>query len=203
MLTNWLVIEISMTTEENILQQARDVFYSKSLAGARMQEIADRSGINKAMLHYYFKTKEQLFDKVFANAFETFASRIVEVLNSSATMQEKVKLYVNDTIDALAINPGIPIFVLNELTSNPQRIIEIFAGKDKINLDSFKDQVKRQTKGKIDAEALFIDMIALCVYPFVMAPVFKKLMQKSDQEYQDMMQLRKMHVIHEVLRKLS
>jgi TetR/AcrR family transcriptional regulator len=192
-----------MTTEEHILQKARDIFYSKGIEGARMQEIADQSGINKAMLHYYFKTKEQLFDQVFANAFEVFAGKIIEVLNSSAALEEKVRQYVNHTVDTLALNPGIPIFVLNELTSNPLRIIKIFAGEDKINLKSFKDQVQLQTMGKIDAEFLFIDMVALCVYPFVMAPVFKKLMQKTDQEYQDLMELRKAHIIDEILRRLS
>jgi TetR/AcrR family transcriptional regulator len=203
LLTNWLVNEIRMTTEEHILQQAREIFYLKGLAGARMQEIADRSGINKAMLHYYFKTKELLFDKVFADAFEAFAGKIAEVLNSGATLEEKVKEYVNHTVDALALNPGIPIFVLNELTGNPLRMVEKFAGEDKINLDIFKQQVERQTNGKIDAEALFMDMVALCVYPFVMAPVFKQLLQKSDQQYQDAMQLRKAHIINELLTRLS
>lgn len=192
-----------MTTEEHILQQARAIFYSKGLAGARMQEIADSAGINKAMLHYYFKTKEQLFDSVFASAFEVFAGRIAELLNSSSTLEEKVRLYVNHTIDALSLNPGIPIFVLNELTSNPSRIIQIFAGDDKINLNSFRAQVDKQTKKKVNPDALFIDMVALCVYPFVMAPVFKKLLQQSDEDYREQMQARTAHVIDEILRRLS
>lgn len=204
MLTNWLVnIFVPMTTEENILQQAATVFYSKGLAGARMQEIADLAGINKAMLHYYFKTKEQLFDRVFAEAFGKFVQLISEVFNGTSTLQEKITSYVQHTIDTLAQDPGIPIFVLNELSHNPQRIAELFAGKQKINLKLFKDQVDTYSEGKVDYETLFIDMVALCVYPFVVAPVFKKLLQKSDQQYDALLQSRKAHVVAEILSRLS
>lgn len=191
-----------MTTEENILKEARDIFYRKGLAGARMQEIADNAGINKAMLHYYFKTKEQLFNRVFEQAFAVFAERIAVVLNSETCLEKKIADYVNHTVDALAQNPGIPVFVLNELTFNPQRISDLFAGKDKIDISHFKDHVNRQTQGKTDAEALFMDMVALCVYPFIIAHVFKKMLHKSDQEYSVLLQERKAHIINELLKRL-
>ena len=191
-----------MTTEENILKEARAIFYRKGLAGARMQEIADKADINKAMLHYYFKTKEQLFNRVFEQAFTVFAEQIAEVLNSETVLEKKIADYVNHTVDALAQNPGIPVFVLNELTLNPERITDLFAGKNKINIMHFKDQVNSQTHGKTDADALFMDMAALCVYPFVVAPVFKKMLQKSDQQYSVLLQERKAHIINEILKRL-
>jgi TetR/AcrR family transcriptional regulator len=191
-----------MTTEENIIKEARDIFYRKGLAGSRMQEIADKAGINKAMLHYYFKTKEQLFSRVFEQAFAVFAERITEVLNSKIPLEKKIADYVNHTIDALSQNPGIPVFVLNELTLNPERIADLFAGKDKIDITHFNDQVTRQTQGKTDANALFIDMVALCVYPFVVAPVFKKMLQKSDHQYSVLLQERKGHIVNELLKRL-
>jgi len=191
-----------MTTEENILKEARDVFYRKGLAGARMQEIADKAGINKAMLHYYFKTKEQLFNRVFEQAFAVFAERIAEVLNSEIPLEKKIADYVNHTVDALAQNPDIPVFILNELTFNPERITDLFAGKDKIDIRHFKDQVNGQTQGKTDANDLFMDMVALCVYPFVVAPVFKKMLQKSDRQYSALLRERKEHIINELLKRL-
>jgi TetR/AcrR family transcriptional regulator len=191
-----------MTTEENILHHARDTFYRKGLAGARMQEIADQAGINKAMLHYYFKTKEQLFEKVFVQAFEVFAGKIAELFSGDLKLEDKITAYINHTVDSLAENPGIPVFVMHELTHNPGRVTQLFAGKDKINLDHFKEQVEKRTQSKIDPETLFIDMVALCVYPFVVAPVFKKLLHKTDQQYKDLMQSRKAHVISEILNRL-
>lgn len=200
MLTNWLVG--TMTTEQIILKEASDIFYRKGIAGARMQEIADKAGINKAMLHYYFKTKEQLFNRVFEHAFAVFADRIAEVLNGETLLEQKIADYVNHTIDALAQNPGIPIFVLNELTYNPERITDLFAGKDKIDIRQFKDQVNMQSRGKTDADTFFMDMVALCVYPFVVAPVFKKILEKSEKEYSALLQKRKEHIVNELLKRL-
>ncbi|MGY4539436.1 TetR/AcrR family transcriptional regulator [Mucilaginibacter sp. UYNi724] len=191
-----------MTTEENILKQASLIFYQKGLAGARMQEIADKAGINKAMLHYYFKTKEQLFDRVFAQAFQAFAGKIAEVLNSDIKLEDKITEYVNHSVDALTKDPGIPVFVLNELTHHPQRITELFAGKDMVNFNNFREQVEKQTKGKVDPEILFVDMVALCIYPFIAAPIFKLMLYKTDQQYKDLLQSRKMHIIKEILSRL-
>jgi TetR/AcrR family transcriptional regulator len=191
-----------MTTEDNILQHARAIFFRKGLAGARMQEIADHAGINKAMLHYYFKTKEQLFEKVFGQAFEVFAGKIAEIFSGDVNLEEMITAYVNHTVDSLTENPGIPVFVMNELSYNPARITQLFAGKEKINLGNFKELVEKKTQGKTDAEALFIDMVALCVYPFVIAPVFTKLLHKTDQQYKDLLQSRKVHVINQILSRL-
>jgi TetR/AcrR family transcriptional regulator len=191
-----------MTTEDNILQHARAIFYHKGLAGARMQEIADHAGINKAMLHYYFKTKEQLFEKIFGQAFEVFVGKISEIFSGDANLEDMITAYVNHTVDSLTENPGIAVFVMNELSYNPARITQLFAGKEKINMGNFKEQVEKKTQGKTDAETLFIDMVALCIYPFVIAPVFTKLLDKTDQQYKDLLQSRKVHVINQILSRL-
>ena len=199
LLTNWLV---SMSTEEQILRVAQEVFYRKGLSGARMQEIADAAGINKAMLHYYFKTKEQLFDKVFASAFEVFSGKIAQILNSDEPLHDKIAAYVNHTIDVLQSEPGIPLFVLHELTMNPQRITQLFADPTKINVKVFNDQVKEISEGKVDPENLFTDMVALCIYPFITAPILGKLFHKTDQQYSKWLNKRKSYVIAELLNKL-
>lgn len=191
-----------MSTEDIILRCARETFYSKGLAGARMQEIADKAGINKAMLHYYFKTKELLFQKVFLQAFEVFAGAIADVLNGDLPLEEKIAAYVNYTSDALAADPGLPVFVLHELSQNPGLITAAFAGKDRISLDKFREQVAERSQGKVDPDVLFMDMVALCVYPFIIAPVFKKLLHQTDVQYRATLESRKTHVIHEIINKL-
>lgn len=191
-----------MSTEEHILAEAEKIFYRKGLAGARMQEIADLSGINKAMLHYYFKTKEQLFNKVFSKAFEEFSGRIAEVLNGDNELKKKIADYVNHTIDALLQNPGLPAFVLNELTFNPERLTEMFTGENGIELTKFKQQVNEKSCGATDPEGLFIDMVALCIYPFVVAPIFKKMLHKTDKQYQTMLTNRKQEIINDLLKRI-
>jgi len=192
-----------MNTEEVILQSAREIFYKKGLSGARMQEIADQAGINKAMLHYYFKTKEQLFNKVFSDALQIFSGKVAEILNGELSFEEKIRTYVNHTVDALVLDPGIPVFVLNELTNNPDRLVEMFAAKDKIDLGRFFQEVKQYSKGNANPEVLFMDMVALCVYPIVMSSVLKKLLKKTDQEYHELMEQRKVHIIDNILQQIS
>ncbi len=192
-----------MNTEQVILQSAREIFYKKGLSGARMQEIADQAGINKAMLHYYFKTKEQLFNKVFSDALQIFSGRVAEILNGELSFEEKIRTYVNHTVDALVLDPGIPVFVLNELTNNPDRLVEMFAAKDKIDLGKFFQEVKQYSKGTANPEVLFMDMVALCVYPIVMSSVLKKLLKKTDQEYYELMEQRKVHIINNILQQIS
>jgi len=181
----------ALNSRDKILEVATDIFYKKGLAGARMQEIADNAGINKAMLHYYFKTKEQLFNEVFEKAFRLFLSRIVEVLNSNKPLKDKVSDYVDHTIDSLMQNQGISIFVIQELNTNPEKVTKLFAGKGNINFVVFENQVNKESAGKVNAEMFFTDMVAMCIYPFIAQPMLKKIMKKNDTAYKTWLQERK------------
>ncbi len=182
---------VTKTTYNRILEVSGDIFYKKGLAGARMQEIADLAGINKAMLHYYFKTKEQLFSQVFEKAFSVFIGRIAEVLKSDKPLKEKVSDYVDQTIDSLKQNPHITVFVVQELNANPERITELFAVKGNIDFKLFQKQINKEYSRKINAEMFFTDMVALCIYPFIARPVFKRLMGKDDPAFQEWIEQRK------------
>jgi len=181
----------ALNSRDKILEVATDIFYKKGLAGARMQEIADNAGINKAMLHYYFKTKEQLFNEVFEKAFRLFLSRIVEVLNSNKPLKDKVSDYVDHTIDSLMQNPGISIFVIQELNTNPEKVTKLFVGKGNINFVVFENQVNKEFAGKVNAEMFFTDMVAMCIYPFIAQPMLKKIVKKNDAAYKTWLQERK------------
>jgi len=178
-------------TRENILRVAKDVFFKKGLSGARMQEIADLAGINKAMLHYYFTSKEQLFNVVFENAFQIFAGHIIHLLNGDGSLEKKIDLYIDYTIDSLKKSPGITVFVINELNTNPERITGMFAGEGLIDLSLFKRQVQEQYGEEIDAEMLFLDMVSLCIYPFIAQPIFKRLMKIDEAAFEALMNQRK------------
>ena len=94
-----------MTTEEKIFSAAREVFHRKGFAAARMQEIADEAGINKAMLHYCFKNKDQLFEAVFLNAFGQLAPQINEIFNSEETLFVKIEKFTESYISFVMENP--------------------------------------------------------------------------------------------------
>lgn len=109
------MVEEQKTTEGLIFDAALQVFQRKGLAGARMQEIADEAGINKSMLHYYFRSKELLFKEVFLLSFKQFIASVVPVLNQEIPWEEKIPLLVEHYILSIQKNPDLPIFIINEL----------------------------------------------------------------------------------------
>ena len=116
-------------TEERILESAKKVFYNKGIDGARMQEIANEANINKAMLHYYFRNKEALFDAVFAEASQIIFPQVNELLNIEMPLFEKIRQFSDKYISLLSENPVIPVFVIKEMNNNPEKFIKAFSNK--------------------------------------------------------------------------
>src|SRR5437762_14310385 len=116
LLTIWLnymvKIKKDQSTEEKILAAARKAFLSKGLSGARMQDIADEAGINKALLHYYFKNKEQLFENIFTMLTKGFWDQISSIFESDTPLFEKIHSFCSLYIAKVIHNPYIPLFVL-------------------------------------------------------------------------------------------
>src|ERR1044072_5809634 len=103
------------STEEKIVTAAKKVFLAKGLAGARMQDIADEAGINKALVHYYFRNKEKLFEVIFTEAALKLFPKINIIFESDGTLFEKIRLFVAEYITVMSENPYLPMFVLNEI----------------------------------------------------------------------------------------
>lgn len=129
------------STRDQVLAVASEVFYQKGLNGARMQEIADRAGLNKTMLHYYFKTKEQLFDTVFQRALGLFLGGLAPVLTGELPLRQKMAQYVSYTIDALAENPAIAAFIAHELQQHPERLVAQLGERKLLGLSMFRRQL--------------------------------------------------------------
>lgn len=187
------------STEQVILQTARKIFIQKGLAGARMQDIADQAGFNKALVHYYFTSKNKLFDLIFEEEFGNFFSNLAEIISSDLPLFEKIENIVSLDIERMTQFPGLPNFVLNEMSRNPEVILKklkkipvekVLGGFQKqINVE-----VKKGTIKKISADQLFINIQALCIFPFLSKPMIKGLMQMDDKAYMAMMEKRKTEV---------
>ncbi len=186
-------------TEALILQTARSVFIEKGLAGARMQDIADKAGFNKALLHYYFTSKNKLFDIVFEQEFGDFFSHLAGILMAELPLFEKIEKIVLLDIERLTQFPGLPNFMLNEMSQNPEAIMKrmkkIPVG---LILGSFQKQINSEVKKgiikKISAQQLLINIQSLCIFPFISRPMIKGLMQMDEKAYQAMIKQRKTEV---------
>lgn len=109
-------------TEERILKAARTVFIEKGYNGARMQEIADKAEINKAMLHYYFRDKEKLFYQIFEIVFQEFFPMITDIIDSEMKFEDKIRQICNNYVSLFQKNPYIPLFILSEINRNPDKL---------------------------------------------------------------------------------
>ncbi|MCI0474143.1 MAG: TetR/AcrR family transcriptional regulator [Ignavibacteria bacterium] len=190
--------ELSLDTELNILNAAKRVFYRKGLYGARMQEIADEAGINKAMLHYYFKSKDKLFGAVFEEASESFFPKIMQYINIDLPLFEKIEYFVENYIDLLLKNPEIPSFIITEMHHNPDRIKKLFSEKGlTISNRLMNDISKAVSKGEINPVnpiQLMLNIISLCIFPVAAKPMVQTITNKDDDDYRRLIESRKKEV---------
>jgi TetR/AcrR family transcriptional regulator len=177
--------EEQVSTEKLILESARKVFIEKGYDGARMQEIAEEAGINKALLHYYFRSKDKLFESIFSVAFSQFMPSVVEVMGSDKPFDQKIKVFICNYIDLIQENPHIPLFVLHELQRDPQRLINIFKSYG-FNPSSFAPVLQRQLEESgyrpIPFFHLITNIIAMCIFPFVARPIIQGFILGGSEE---------------------
>jgi AcrR family transcriptional regulator len=184
------------TTGEAILQVARKAFTQKGLSGARMQDIADEAGINKALVHYYFESKEKLFGLIFDQEFEKFFSSLVVLISADLPLFEKIAQIVSLNIERLSQFPDMPLFVINEVSRNPEIMAKRLKRlQQKSVMEGFQKQINSEIKKGnikiISAEQLFINIQSLSIFPFIAKPMLKKVLQKTEKDYQEMIQVRK------------
>lgn len=194
-------------TEEKILDAAKAVFIRKGFDGARMQEIADYAGINKAMLHYYFRNKDKLFYKVFENSISVMVPCLIGKIELSDSFEEKVFLFVDAYITVLQDNPYIPSFILHELSRNPDNINEMITSKIKNNFlaiwQSLEKSAEAEFLQKIDWRQFIINIVSLCVFPFVTKPLISSILEINESDYQKIINDRRQIIPKMVLASLN
>lgn len=183
------------TTEEKILQAARKVFIRDGMAGARMQDIADEAGMNKALLHYYFRNKEQLFQTIFKEATLEFLPRMNAIFESDIPLFEKIHIFCNEYITKIATNPFIPQFLFSEMNKQPEKLLKKVWGDQKPQLHKLAAQVQQEiSKGNIKPMHplhLVMNMFSMCVFPFVAKPMLQFATNISDAQFMELMEQRK------------
>jgi AcrR family transcriptional regulator len=184
-LTIWLkkikMREKSEETQKQILDAAKKIFASKGLAGARMQEIADEAGINKALLHYYYRNKEKLFEQVFEEAIHKLLGPVASFMADDSELFVKIRNLCHHYYAVLIEYPFIPIFVLNEASVNPDRFLRLMKFEGVMEA---KDKTRKQIEqsindGKIrpiDPRELLWNILSLCIFPIISRPVAGKLL---------------------------
>ncbi|NNE71039.1 MAG: TetR family transcriptional regulator [Rhodothermales bacterium] len=174
-------------TEDRIFDAANAVFLEAGFDGARMKEIARRAGINHSMLHYYFRTKGQLFDDVFRRTAKEFMPPILETLRADDDLLSKTDAFIVRYHETLRRNPHMPAFMMQELRRNPQALGELAGSMlgEVVGILQV-DIAKAVAAGRIrpiSAEDLIANLLGLCVYPFLARPMLEAVFEAETPAY--------------------
>ena len=186
-------------TEERILSAARAVFMKKGMAGARMQDIADEAGINKAMLHYYFTDKDKLFEVIFLAEAQKFFPKINLIFQSDNSLFEKIEQFVYEYIDEMLKNPYLPWFVMNEINRDPDNFMYRVMGKKNLpNPSAFLLQIEKEVKKgnikQIKPMHLLMNLLSMTIFPFVARPMMQRNLGMNDGQFMEAMEQRKKEI---------
>jgi AcrR family transcriptional regulator len=187
---------VDHSTEEKIKQAAKIIFHQKGYAATRTRDIAEEAGINLALLNYYFRSKEKLFDIIILESLHEFRQFIMEVLNDEKTsLENKIETMVSNYIDLLIDQPDIPLFILSELRNDPQALIAKMSPKEPFMKSAFAKQFQQAVKaGKImpiNPLHYLMNLIGMIVFPFAGSPILKTVGGLKQEDFNTLMQQRK------------
>ncbi len=185
-----------LSTEEKIKNSARAVFHKKGFAAARTRDIAQEAGINLALLNYYFRSKEKLFNIVMLEAFQSFFSSISIVFNDAdSTLDEKIKKFAADYIDLLFQEPEIPLFIMSEIRNNPEELLQKIDLKSVVFGSVFFEQYNGAIRlGKIKDHHFLhfmMNFMGLIAFPFIAKPLLKEINGLNEVQYNEIVAERK------------
>jgi len=195
-------------TEDKIFDAATDVFIERGMDGARMQDIANHAGINKALLHYYYRTKDHLFNAVFEKIAGTMFSKFAPVFDTNLTLEDKIRFFFREHISFMQKNPRLPAFLLNEFHRNPQRIRKLIQNIDINKLwttleTQHKEELKRYNITRENIPQFMTTVAGMSVFPFVARPVIAGIMEKMDYNFDQYIQERKEYAAEFVISALK
>jgi AcrR family transcriptional regulator len=194
-------------TETLILDAARKVFLENGFDGTTMQMIASESGINKALLHYYYRSKDRLFEAIFIEAFAHMVPNLMKIFASDAEFPDKIRGFVETYISALMEYPQIPLFILHELHRNPGRIIELIHStgmNPDFVINIIRQEIKKGTIIDLDPYQLMVNMLGMCIFPFAARPMIQGFVFKNDANaYQAFLEKRKSEVAVFIIKAIT
>jgi len=185
-------IDADPSTEEKIKTAARKLFTQQGYEATRTRDIANEAGINLALLNYYFRSKEKLFEIVMLENIGKFFQGVIQILNDENTsFYEKVEMLVDFYIDRLMDSPDVPLFVLNEARRNPDKLPIQQSLMDSVFMKQFMQKMKQGKIKKMNPGHLMMNIMGLTVFPFAARPMIQLVREINNKEYTELMLERK------------
>ncbi len=183
-------------TEDKIFEAATIVFEERGMDGARMQDIANKAGINKALLHYYFRTKDLLFEAVFQKVAGRMFARFAPLFRENLPIEEKIRFFYREHIEFMKQNPRLPAFVLYELNRNPSRIKKIIKNIDFNKLwemleAQHKDELEKYNITRESIPQIMSTIAAMSVFPFIARGILEGILENFGVDFDTYIEERK------------
>lgn len=199
--------------EKNIIDAARELFYEKGFTGVTVRDIAGKAGVNLALLHYYFRTKDKIFEIVLKDAFTLLFRKLNKALSSDVNLFKKIELIVESYITTATKHPRLASFVMHEMSVNKEMVWQIIHAQDgkkdvNDNYSRFFQEIRDAGQAGliriVDPKILFIDIMSLCLFPF-MANVFVTgfLYSEKKADFNAMIKSRTNHVSEMIISNLK
>jgi AcrR family transcriptional regulator len=207
-------IERDRGTEQRILDAAHAVFLRRGTAGARMEEIAREAGVNQALLHYYFRTKDRLAEAVFRHAAQQLLPSVIEILGSAIDLEAKVARVVQLELDHLLRTPDLPGYILSELNHHPERARQLISAITGMTPEEARpkvftvlrqqidERVQAGTMAAISPDQFVVNLISLCIFPFAARPMLMGLLGFDQAEFTRFIEQRRRLLVPFFLRAL-
>jgi TetR/AcrR family transcriptional regulator len=182
-------------TEKRILDAAKAVFILRGTAGARMQEIAEEAGVNQALLHYYFRSKEKLSEAVFRDTAGRMFPALLQIVGGDLPLVEKIDRIVDTYLTTMSHTPFLPGYIISELHHHPERIPQLLgqvSGGDLATIarpafDKLEKQLASEARAgrmrRMNAAQFFVNLLSLCVFPFAARPMLRAALGFNDDDF--------------------
>lgn len=192
-------VPVDTSTEEKIKEAARAVFQKKGFAATRTRDIAEEAGINLALLNYYFRSKQKLFELIMVETTAAFFQTMAIVLNEEkSSLEEKVAHIVSNYIDLIIKEPDLPIFMLSEIRNNPDLLLQrLPIGQVIMKSVFFQQHHQAVGAGRItEANPLhfLLNILGLTLFPLIASPLVKRVGNLNDEDFHQLMQERKKRI---------
>lgn len=197
-------------TEALILQAAEREFLSKGFTGARTTSIAEAAGVTHAMFHYYFRTKEKLFEKIISEKISLLKEAVMSsITDFNAPLSEILRSVINNHLEFIAANPDLPRFLIGEIYSNPGRS-EIFLDSLHKTAPVFLSLLQKKIDSeaadglcrKVDARMLMLDIVSLNIFAYMAAPAVNAALSGCMDDSDEFLRRRKEDNYDTIMRKL-
>ncbi|MGD9677384.1 MAG: TetR/AcrR family transcriptional regulator [Vulcanibacillus sp.] len=185
--------------EQEILNAAKKNFIEKGKSGARMQDIANEAGVNKALLHYYFRSKDMLFQKVYQDAIKDLGDSVYTISQRTNSVEELLKIVIDRTFTFQLGNENFLLFFFWEAKTEKYNVANIAKNSQNIlgfcPFDVFSPKIEKAIElgeiRKLDPNELIINVLSLIISFFLALPIIKSTFELTEELFENMIESRK------------